>query len=240
MQNWKCVLWDLLLIQYVRRIFKAFEPRLLIHNGFSLVDYINSMCCFSKRVHAMKTLYSKALNYCPWKIIIVSWGYFKNNSFYSYLEWGCVKRRDTKLLFLTEHATEKVQERIFFENSLKRLLQGNIAFQIWTIGKWELLNDNDHPLDLMNKLFFACTCLSALSSHGADAPSPVRILHSPSSYTSKGDIKGMVYMVFPCPCWTKYGETISTIAKHALPHETRSREWDCHLNSPLLNLLHEK
>lgn len=56
MQNWKCVLWDLLLIQYIRRIFKAFEPRLLIHNGFSLVDYINSMCCFSKRVYAMENI----------------------------------------------------------------------------------------------------------------------------------------------------------------------------------------
>lgn len=126
---------------------------------------------------------------------------------------------------------QRVQGRIFFENSLKRLLQGNIAFQIWTIAKWELLNDNDHPLDLIHKLFFACTGLNALSNHGANAPSPVRILHSPFSYTSNADVKGMVHMVSLCPCWTVYGETISTIAKHSLPHETWSREWDCHLNS---------
>lgn len=31
----------------IRGISKAFEPRLLIYNGLSSVDDINSVCCFS-------------------------------------------------------------------------------------------------------------------------------------------------------------------------------------------------
>lgn len=29
----------------------------------------------------------------------------------------------------------------------------NVAFQIWTYEKWELLNGNDHSLALLDKLF---------------------------------------------------------------------------------------
>lgn len=167
MQNWKYVLWDLLLIQYIRRIFKAFEPRLLIHNGFWLT---NSMC-FSKRVHVMKTLYSKALNYCPWrnnhnKAKVIS----KVNSFYSSLEWGHDKRRNTKLLFLTEQAAEKVLERVSLKNLCKGYYKVTLLYRSALLKSESCWMTMTIPLMLWITSFFACTCLRPLYNHGAYAP----------------------------------------------------------------------
>lgn len=138
----------------IRRIIKAFEPRLLIHNGFSLVYHINSICCFSKRVYTVKrfvlsNLKSPSLKSNHGKAEVTS----KIIHFVRILEWSYDKRRNTK--FLNRTGCRESPGDNILESSPKRLLQGNISFQIWTFEKWELLNDNDHSLVLMNK-FFLC------------------------------------------------------------------------------------
>lgn len=186
----------------IRRIIKAFEPRLLIHNGFSLVYHINSIRCFSKRVYTVKrfvlsNLKSPSLKSNHGKAEVTS----KIIHFVRILEWSYDKRRNTKFLFLTEQAAEKVQERISLKALQKDYCKGTFLFKSGLLKSESCWMTMTIPLSLWISSSFACTGLSALSHHGVYSPISLAILQSPLLWTLKRDVKGTVYMASLCPCW---------------------------------------
>lgn len=79
------------------------------------------------------------------------------------LEWGCDQSGNTKLLFVTEQAAEKVQGRISLKAPRKDYYQETLLF-IWTFEKWELPHGRDHSLVLMKKLFLCLLMPQGIST----------------------------------------------------------------------------
>lgn len=191
----------------------------------------------------MKTLYSKALNECPWKnhhskAEVTS----KINSFYSYLEWGHYKRRNTKLLFLTEQAAEKVQER----GSLKTLCKG--YYKVTLLSKSGLLKSESCwmtmtiPLILWITSFFTCTGLSVLGSQEVYAPThpPALEFSIPLPRKLQREMfKSWSIWALYVQCWTIY--TLFLQSENTLYHMKQDHENGVVLwIPPLLNLLNGK
>lgn len=119
------------------------------------------------------------------------------------------------------------------EYSLKTLWKG--CYKVTLLSKSGLLKSESCWMTMTIPLILQISSSVAQASVHSPImdPMPVALLEFsiPHSRTLQREMLKAWSVRSLCPSWTIYGETISTIAEHSLPHETRSREWDCHLNS---------
>lgn len=123
------------------------------------------------------------------------------------------------MLFLTEQAADKVQERIslaLWKGATREHCFSNLDF--WKWSRWVTLTI---PLSLWIGSSFTFQALSAKHSMGVSSPSIFAILQYPLLWTLKM-FKGMVYVTSLCPCWP-----IQKTQWHRTPHNMKQDQGNC-------------